>query len=355
MSFKFQPNLASLNSREADAMRGGLFRPKSVWLYFCAATGARCGQFMPHWLIKSAIHRVIACLPASRKWNEWFQVRVTKSLELGPGGFEGKMKETRRFLEEFLALRPECADGFTALELGTGWYPAVPIGLWLCGAREIWSFDIEPLLRRERLNALLNYFLKFDATGALRDWLPQVKPERIEMLRAALKESERETSEAVLARFNIHAMVRDTRNTGLESGTIDLFFSNAVLEYVPAEVQAGLFAEFHRLGRPGAVVVQFINLKDQYWNFDPSITPFNYLKYSKKMWRWLDSPLIPQTRLRIADYRALLTAGGFEVVKEDNKSGSAADLDKIQLAPEFQKYSQEDLLVMETWQVARRK
>ena len=310
---------------------------------------------MPHWLIKSAIHHVIAVLPASQKCNEWFQTHVTKSLELGPGAFEAKIKETRRFLEDFLECKPECADGFTALELGTGWYPAVPIGLYLCGARDIWSFDVESLMRRERLKLLLNYFCECDAKGALRRWLPQIKPERMEVLVSALKNIESETPEMLLARFNIHAMVRDARNTGLKPGTIDFFFSNAVLEYVPADVQTGLLAEYLRVAAPGAVLIQYVNLKDQYWNFDRSITPFNNLKYSTAAWRWLDSPLIPQTRLRISDYRALLTKGGFEIVKEINTSGAPSDLEKVSLAPEFQKYAKEDLLVTETWQVARRR
>lgn len=310
---------------------------------------------MPHWLIKSAIHHVIAFLPASRKCNEWFQVRVTKSLELGPGAFEAKIKDTRRFLEDFLECRPECANGFTALELGTGWYPAVPIGLYLCGAREIWSFDVEPLLRRERLKLLLNFFREFDAKGALRRWLPQIKPERMEILVSALKDIEGETAESLLARFNIHTLVRDARNTALKPRTIDFFFSNAVLEYVPADVQTGLLAEYRRLAAPGAVLIQYVNLKDQYWNFDRSITPFNNLKYSTAVWRWLDSPLIPQTRLRISDYRALLTKGGFEIVKEVNTSGLVSDLENVSVAPEFQKYSKEDLLVTDTWQVAMHK
>src|SRR3954464_15279726 len=106
---------------------------------------------MPHWLIKSAIHRGISLLPASQKWNEWFQEHVTKSLNLGPGAFEARLNACRQYLDDFLELQPQCADSFTALELGTGWYPTVPIGLYLCGASEIWSYDIDALLRPERL------------------------------------------------------------------------------------------------------------------------------------------------------------------------------------------------------------
>ena len=40
---------------------------------------------MPHWMIKSAIHRAISLLPRSDRWNELFQHCVTRSLELPPG------------------------------------------------------------------------------------------------------------------------------------------------------------------------------------------------------------------------------------------------------------------------------
>jgi SAM-dependent methyltransferase len=308
---------------------------------------------MPHWLIKSAVHRVIGLMPYRRKLNDWLQNHVTKSLELGKGAFEARIIHAQRLLEDFRELRPECAEGFTVLEVGTGWYPAVVIGLYLCGAGEIWTFDIEPLLRREHLKQLLNYFCEYDVNGELARLLLGMRPERMKTLRAAVSEIERETPEAWLARFNIRAVVADARNTGLPEGTVDFFFSSGVLQYISAEVQSGLLAEFHRIGRPGAVLIQSVNLKDQYWNFDPSITPFNYLRFSAAQWRWLDSPLIPQTRLRVTDYRKLLAKGGFEIVKEINASGSPGDLEKIRLAPEFQKYSKEDLLVTDAWQVAR--
>ena len=106
---------------------------------------------MPHWLIKSAIHRAISVLPNRQKFNEWFQRNVTKSLGLSQGAFEYKLDCCRRYLEDFLAEHPGRLENFTAVELGTGWYPIAPIGLYLCGAKEIWSFDIDPLLSRERL------------------------------------------------------------------------------------------------------------------------------------------------------------------------------------------------------------
>ena len=308
---------------------------------------------MPHWLIKSAIHRAISLLPQSQKCNEWFQQRVTKSLALGTGAFEARLEFCRRYLEDFLKLRPECASGFTALELGTGWYPTVPIGLYLCGATEIWSFDIYPFLRSARLKTLLTHFCNYDREGRLQKFLPGVRPERMAQLRELLSQFDRYTPETLLAKINIHVLIRDAQNTGLPPKSIDLFFSCAVLEYIPARIQENLYAEFRRLASPRALLIEYIDFKDQFAAFDSSLTPLNYLKYSSAAWKWLDSPLIPQTRLRISDYRAALRNSGFEILKELNTSAPAAQLQKIRLAPEFQKYSPADLLVIDTWLVAQ--
>jgi hypothetical protein len=308
---------------------------------------------MPHWLIKSAIHRTISILPRSQKWNEWFQKYITKSLELGPAEFEYKVNCCRRYLDEFLALSPSRADDFTALELGTGWYPIVPIGLFLCGAGRIWSFDIDPLLRRERLKKILDYFDRFEREGKLPQLLPRLRPECVAKLREITAQADLDTPQASLAKLNIHAIVRDAQHTGLDPKTIDLFFSYSVLEYIPAQIQANLYAEFRRLASSNAVLIEFINLKDQFLNFDRSISPMNFLQYSDSKWRWLDSPLIPQTRLRISDYRRILVESGYEIVKETSKSAPPEQLDRVRLDPKFQKYTREDLLVIETWLVAR--
>jgi hypothetical protein len=282
-----------------------------------------------------------------------FQEKVTKSLGLGAGAFEFRLNYCRRYLEDFLEVRPECATGFTAVELGTGWYPIIPIGLWLCGATEIWSFDIVPLLRRERLKVLLNFFCEYDRAGKLQQFLPALKRERIARLHEVLQSVDSETPEAVLEKINIHATLRDAQNTGLSAKSVDLFFSCVVLEHIPAAIQRNLNAEFLRVASPRSVLIEFVDLKDQYAAFDKSLTVFNFLKFSNGIWRWLNSPLIPQWRLRVSDLRLLLRDSGWEVVKEVNTVAPASELDKVRLAPEFQKYSREDLLVVETWLVAK--
>ena len=91
---------------------------------------------MPNWMFKSKIHRAISILPCSSTWNELFQRVVTRSLDLGAGGFQGQLEHCRAHLDHYLALQKEKNENFTVLEIGTGWCnPTSAMGLYLCGQR----------------------------------------------------------------------------------------------------------------------------------------------------------------------------------------------------------------------------
>src|SRR6185437_12882526 len=97
---------------------------------------------MPHWLIKSAVQRTISFLPRSYWWNELLQRKITKSIELTEARFEQRLGDARLHLDRLSEFGIANSQGFSVLELGTGWYPTVPIALYLCGAAEIWTIDI---------------------------------------------------------------------------------------------------------------------------------------------------------------------------------------------------------------------
>src|SRR5262249_49370511 len=107
---------------------------------------------MPHWLIKSGIQRVISWLPASAWGNELFQQHVTRTIHISAKFVEGRMEQASHFLELFRRHRTGGPDEpFTVLEVGTGWYPTLPLAFYLCGASQIHTFDIVNHLNRDRL------------------------------------------------------------------------------------------------------------------------------------------------------------------------------------------------------------
>jgi hypothetical protein len=307
---------------------------------------------MPNWLIKSAIHRVISWLPRRQFWNGLLQTYVTKSTEITPRAFEEKVAECNRHFAAFRLLNPD-QEEFTVMELGTGWVPIITVGLYLCGAREIWTIDIDPLLKKERLQAILELYSRYAANGQLRGVLPAFRPDRVERLTALMAQAADEPPAALLERLNIHVLVMDAQKTPVPAASVDFFESSGVLEYIPRVVLHGILGEFRRVALPGAVMSHRLNLVDQFSYFDRSITPFNFLKYTDSEWRWFNSPLIWQSRLRISDYRALFHETGWKLVQEESVSGSPGELAKVTLAPEFGHYRQADLLVLHSFLTAR--
>src|SRR5882672_9464407 len=308
---------------------------------------------MPHWLIKSSLHRVISWLPATHFWNGLFQRHLSHSLALPKHEFDTRLDHCHRHLEAFLETRPANTSDWRVLELGTGWFPTVPVGLYLCGAAEIWTFDIAPLLRSVQVKLMLDRFAESERSGELQKRLPRLRPERLAKLREFSASWDGHSPAALLEKMSIHFHVRDAQQTGLESRSVDLFVSTAVIEYIPRAILKSILQEFKRLGSAGAVQSHYINLCDHYSYFDLSITPFNYLKYPERRWQYLNSPLAWQSRLRICDYRALFAETGHQIIREDNTKGNPEDLRKVRLAADFQHYSLEDLLVLFSWLVAR--
>ncbi len=309
-------------------------------------------QIMPSWLIKSALQRAISWLPNPHFWNGILQASFTKSTSLSRSTFEGKVAECHRHLQAFWSFQSLKSD-FAAYELGPGWFPIIPIGLYLCGAREIWTVDIADLLRPSAVRKVAGYYSECAEDGLLAKILPAFRPERIKTLENLMPFTWSEPSATLLARLNFHVVVGPAQAAPIPSGAVDLLLSSGVLEYIPPTVLREVLVEARRTAAPGAIMSHRLNLADAFSYFDRSITPFNFLRYTARQWRWLDSPLTSQNRLRLSDYRALFRETGFEILREESVMGSADDLARIKLAPEFQHYKHEDLLVLHSFLTGR--
>lgn len=301
---------------------------------------------MPHWLIKSGMQHGISWLPASEFWYELVQRHLTRSALLSESGFETRVQEAARYLELFRNHQPAAPQDFTALEVGTGWYPTFPLAFYLCGATEIWTFDIAGYVRRERLALVLDFFCAAAERGTLKQLLPAVRPDRIARLRELRASARQESPAQCLARLNIHLKVQDASETGLPAHSVDFIFSIGVLEYVPRSVLPRLLAEFRRVASARSLMAHGLDLADEFAKFDSNITDFNFLRFSERQWRWRNSPITPNNRLRVPDYRELIERAGFLIQAEENRLGSPEELRQIPLAQEFRHYAPADLLVL---------
>lgn len=308
---------------------------------------------MPSWLLKAVTQRLIGFLPKPHYWNELLQTRLTGSIQLPPDEFVRKVGQCHSHFEHLRLSRRATSCNFVAFELGTGWFPVVPIGLFLCGAHQVWSWDITEHLTPARVRHVMDLFLQLGVAGELSKHLPGLLPDRLNKLRNVATCRSAAAPAELLNQIGIRYRIGDAMNSGLPSGTIDLFTSNSVLEFVPTEALVPLFREFLRMSAPGAVMSHRILMNDYYANFDRRITSYNFLKYSDRAWRWINNPIIPFNRLRIADYRRAVREAGFEIIDETViLRGDPEVLSKVRLAPRFRSQHEEDLLMLQVWLAA---
>jgi hypothetical protein len=312
-------------------------------------------SLMGCWLVKALVQRGAGALPNPHYWNELFQDRVTHSLDLTKERFETSLGNCQNHLEQLKRFGSTVTSGsFSAFELGTGWYPTVSIGFVLCGARDVWTWDIAPLLRRDRLKHTIRRFLELEQGQALGGHF-SVLPERLTRLREvmALCESPEGLEPAeLLEQLGIYYRIGNASRSGLPSQAVELIVSDVVFEYLPPKELFEILKEFRRIAAPDAVMSHTISLDDQYAAYDSGITQFNFLRFSDRAWRWLSNPIIPLNRLRVSDYRRAFSECGFQVVQETHQRGDPAELARTPLAARFRGYSIEDLLVIYTWLVA---
>jgi ubiquinone/menaquinone biosynthesis C-methylase UbiE len=244
---------------------------------------------------------------------------------------------------------PERATNFAALELGTGWFPIIPVGLVLAGASEVYTVDMHDLTDRDRTIQTLERFEVMLGNGQLALQNADARARARELLDRARGMSGHE----LLAEMGIRAILGDARKLDLPGASLDLICSNNTLEHIPADVIAAMFTEFRRLLRPGAVMSHFIDMADHYALFDRKITRYNFLRYPESVWRVFNNELHYQNRLRLPDFRALHEQRGFEVLEEENRKEPLEVLRSVPLTSRFADYAEDDLAVYDTWMVSR--
>jgi hypothetical protein len=299
---------------------------------------------MAIWVLKAIVQKGISFLPASHKVNYFFQKNITKGVTLSDDLFEDKLKHCGDHVKALREFGQHQMD-FVALELGTGWFPIVPIGLWLCGAKEIFTIDLTPLLREDNIQATFKKFASYAAQNRLAAFLPGIIPTRLEKIT--------DGSFNNLSQLGIIPVNGDARKTDFKSGVFDLICSNNVFEHIPREILLPILREFKRVGKAGGAMSHFVDMSDHFSHLDKSISIYNFLKYSERKWKWIDNSVQPQNRMRIYDFRELYKEAGIDISMEINRPGDTALLAQLPLAAPYRDYPAELTAISHTLLMSR--
>ena len=232
--------------------------------------------------------------------------------------------------------------GRTILELGTGWYPVIPLMLRLAGVERVVLTDVHALLDRETLQAAIDFL---DARRT--DLADRLGLTEVEIVRALALSDEAPLAEALEVLGLDYRVPFDIAIADLQ---VDAIYSHTVLEHIPPPVLAEIFRHSHGLLRQGGLISHGIDHSDHREHQDSRLSRIDFLRYGDTAWRLLClNPQDYTNRLRHSDYVAMIQEAGFDSVIERPfvNPRARARLPDIPLAPRFRDYDWDDLAT--TW------
>jgi SAM-dependent methyltransferase len=297
-----------------------------------------------HWRLKGAIQKALGQLPFGDRMHYEFQRRA--------GGLRMFDAELTRKIDDWRLMAGHLASvgmpvaGTRFVEIGTGWYPTFPFCLYLGGARSVITVDLHRHLQHGltvRMADSLERFLPViaAATGRVDRELARDHRELVAAVRQGASVTDA-TSGVVAYRAPCDASAMN-----LPSGSVDVVFSNSVLEHVPPPAIERCLVEARRVLRAGGVTFHSVNCGDHYAYVDPNVHQLNYLQFSEAGWKRWNNRFLYQNRLRAMDFVVMARAAGFAIEMDTSRPHPKRlrQLGAIRVDPHFARYSREQLAI----------
>jgi hypothetical protein len=304
-----------------------------------------------NWRIKGLTQKFLSAVPGGVAVNDFLQQRV--------GGLRDFQREVAsRVLDDWVVIASYMRElgtglaGLSYVEIGTGWVPTLPLCYALAGARSVATFD---------LTRHLNARLTLRTVALLEPLLPTISEacgqslSDVEATLAALRASNTAGDLLRRARIDYRAPANAAR-TGINDESVDVVFSNNVLEHVAGRNIVDIMNESRRILRRGGLAIHCVNPGDHYAYFDPTITRINYLAYSDRQWSFWNNRLLYQNRLRPMDFIRMARLAGFDIVLQKNQPNAEllSTLPLMKIASDFDRYPPEELCCTSIGFVARK-
>lgn len=212
---------------------------------------------------------------------------------------------------------------------------------------------------RDVFSALLNYCFGIPQQLAV-DLRPLARPELINHIIRQLRNyrhpgfvrtTEREIGLDFVADLKLYYGIdyrapSDARAVEMPDGSVDLIASTSTLEHIPKGDIAEILLECFRLCNNRSVISMQIDYSDHYSHVDKRITPYNFLQFSDKQWKYLNIKHYYTNRLRHSDYRALFQQAGFRIIDESSVTPLDAHklIASIKLSDHYKDYQVDDLI-----------
>jgi ubiquinone/menaquinone biosynthesis C-methylase UbiE len=299
---------------------------------------------MKKWIQKAIVQKIVSYLPYSKNINYFFQKYVTKGENLNDEYFLDRLGHAKEHLHCYNKFTGNAFPS-TSLEIGTGWYPIVPISMFLVGSDKIYSVDISLLTSKERIAMTLEKFVECHNTGKLKEYI-DYKNDRFEVIESILSNLEKHDLEQILKTLKITYIIEDARKLSLADNSIDLVNSNNTFEHIYPEILIPILKEFNRVvKKQNGVMSHFIDMSDHFAHLDKTINIYNFLQFTDKQWKLIDNSIQPQSRIRIFDYKKIYEDLKIPISELSFRKGNMDELKSVKLSPSLAHYSLDEIAI----------
>lgn len=306
-----------------------------------------------HWRIKGTVQKVLGHLPGGDTLHFHLQRRF--------GGLQNFKRELTCKVEDWTIMATHLRNagldfnGLRGFEIGSGWYPTFPIACYLAGFGRLTTYDLTRHMRADLTLACVEALESSLHTIAQAAGQP-LDDVRLRYLQLRNRMLAGEDVQSASKGVIVYRAPADATDTDLPDDSVDVVFSNSVLEHVPPEVITGMYRESQRILAPGGVMFHSVNCGDHYAYVDRDIHQLHYLRYSDAEWERWNNAFLYQNRLRahhfVDDARAL----GFEIVLDTSttRPERLQQLAATPVHPQFAHYAPEQLCITSVDFIARK-
>jgi hypothetical protein len=297
-----------------------------------------------HWKLKALFFKITSSNSLFINFFYFVKRLLYTQREVPNRLFKSRIKHAQNHLEAYI--RQEIKLPESTLEIGTGWYPLVPIYFFLCNVKFIYTIDINQLLT---YNQLIKTLEKFNSEEVELRKFEYLDAKNFEIINNILNNKKNFTLQSALAYLNIKYKFENFMDCDI-SKPIDLLHSNNTLEHIPKQELNEIIKKSKEIMKSKGIQSHFIDLSDHY-SHKNSISNLNFLSYSSKEWKKYNSFIHYQNRLRPQDYIITFIAQSLEVVEIYPKTLPFEEQKKLKVHQEFANYTKDDLYVLNLYLV----
>jgi hypothetical protein len=275
--------------------------------------------------LKKLLFRSLEVLP--QKQGDWIYHRVQEIFSNEDLEFKIKLaNNTYTTFEHLIRDNGIKIQDKVIAEIGSGWLPLMPYFFRYIGkAAKIETFDLNKHYQKKNIEELNVQFSKKYGVRVKRK-----------------KDS----------KFDLPEAINYYPNTNILDHSLtecDLVFSRFVLEHVTPEDLESMHFKFKNEMKPGSYIIHLISPGDHRAYIDKSLSLQDFLQYSNKEWKKLQTRFDYHNRLRLPQYLEIFNKLDLEIVHlsyelPDSNSENYRKFKNLKLYRDFINFTDEELM-----------